>query len=82
MSVVIAPRAVALDVSLLAAVTRICLQCGENVVSGIICALLGVSAMARVSLKLLFDLALRFCKRLDKEVRFSCARQKLSSLTI
>ena len=37
--------------SLLAAVTRICMQCGENVVSGMIYALLGVSAMTRVSFK-------------------------------
>ncbi|KAG0588025.1 hypothetical protein KC19_2G209500 [Ceratodon purpureus] len=48
LSAITAPRGVPLKGSLLAAVTRICMQCGENVVSGMIYALLGVSAMTRV----------------------------------
>lgn len=50
MSAVSAPRGASLEASLLAAFAGICSQCGENVVSGMIYALLGVSAMARVSL--------------------------------
>lgn len=50
MSAVTSLRGVSSDGSLLAAVTRMCVQCGENVVSGMIYALLGVSAMTRVSL--------------------------------
>lgn len=44
-----APRSVSLDGSFLGAAARVCLQCGENVVSGMMYALLGVSAITRVS---------------------------------
>lgn len=37
-----------LEGSLLTVVSRICLQCGENIISGMLYALLGVSAMTRV----------------------------------
>lgn len=39
---------VVLEGSLLAVFTRLCMQSGENVISGMIYALLGVSAMTRV----------------------------------
>ncbi|XP_024393612.1 transportin MOS14 isoform X2 [Physcomitrium patens] len=44
-----APRSVSLDGSFLGAAARVCLQCGENVVSGMMYALLGVSAITRVN---------------------------------